>query len=75
MESLLLTGLGTLLGIALSLLAGELITVFKPLLTVTITWKWIGIAVAAAFGGALVAGLYPAWRATRVDMAEALTLE
>ena len=74
-ESLLLTGAGTAMGIGLSVLAGCLIGVLKPLLTVTITGKWIAIAVAAALVGALVAGLYPAWRASRVDMAETLTLE
>ena len=74
-ESLLLTGAGTAVGIALSFAASWAIEAGRPLLTVTITWEWIGIAVAAAAAGALLSGLYPAWRAVRVDVLEALTLE
>ena len=74
-ESLILTGAGTLAGIALSFLAGAGIEAVRPLLTVEITWPWIAIAIAAATGGALLSGLYPAWRAVRVDVVEALTLE
>ena len=33
------------------------------------------VAIHAAAAGALVSGLYPGWRATRVDMVEALTNE
>ena len=74
-ESLILTGFGTAVGIGLSFLAAWLIETSKPLLTVTITWHWIGVAVAAALVGAILSGLYPAWRAMRVDVAEALTAE
>jgi len=74
-ESLMLTGFGTGLGIAMSFLAGWLIQAIQPLLTVTITWQWIAIALAAAATGAVVSGLYPAWRAMRVDVVEALTME
>jgi len=74
-ESLLLTGVGAAVGIALGYLAAWGIQTAKPLYTVTITPRWIGIAVAAAAGGAVAAALYPAWRACRVDLLEALTLE
>jgi len=74
-ESLMLTGFGTGLGIALSFLAAWLIQTFKPLLTVSITWEWLAIAASAAAVGAVISGLYPAWRAMRVDVVEALTLE
>lgn len=74
-ESLLMTACGTAMGIALSFLAAWLIETFRPLLTVTITWQWVAIAVGAAAAGAMVSGLYPAWRATRVDMVSALTYE
>lgn len=73
-ESLLLTAAGTAAGVPVSLLVGWLIQTFT-LSTVTITWAWVGIALAAAAVGALAAGLYPAWRAIRVDVVEALTLE
>jgi ABC-type lipoprotein release transport system permease subunit len=74
-ESMILTGAGLVVGVALSFVAAWVIQALKPLLTVTITWEWLLIAVAAALGGAVISGLYPAWRATRVDMVEALTLE
>ncbi|MCJ7543820.1 MAG: ABC transporter permease [Phycisphaerae bacterium] len=74
-ESLLLTGAGFLAGVAMSFLAAQVIQTLRPLLTVTITWHWIAIAALAAAAGAIVAGAYPAWRATRVDVGEALSLE
>jgi ABC-type lipoprotein release transport system permease subunit len=74
-ESLMLTGFGTLVGIAMSFIAAWLIQAIRPLLTVTITWQWIAIALAAAAAGAVASGLYPAWRAIRVDVIEALTME
>jgi putative ABC transport system permease protein len=73
-ESLVLTAAGTAMGMGLSFVAAWAIGKFT-LYTVTITAAWLGIAVAAAFVGAVVSGLYPAWRATRVDMVQALTLE
>jgi ABC-type antimicrobial peptide transport system permease subunit len=74
-ESLMLTGFGTLMGIAMSFGAAWLIQTLRPLLTVTITWRWIAIALAAAAAGAVLSGLYPAWRAMRVNVVEALTME
>lgn len=74
-ESMLLTGFGTGVGIGLSFLAGAAIEAFKPLLTVTITWHWVVVAVLAAAAGSIISGLYPALRAVRVDVLEALTLE
>ena len=74
-ESLLLTGAGTAAGIGLSFAAAAGIEAARPLLTVSITWKWLGVAAAAAAAGAALSALYPAWRATRIDVAEALTLE
>jgi len=75
MESLLLTAAGVAAGLVMSLLAAWAIQEFGPLLTVTITWPWVATAVAAALAGALLSALYPAWRATRVDMVDVLTLE
>jgi len=74
-ESVLLTFAGTAVGVGLSFLAAWLIQTVSPLLTVTIELKWIVIAPAAAGVGAILSALYPAWRATRVDMAAALALE
>jgi putative ABC transport system permease protein len=74
-ESVLLTGAGTLAGIAMSFAAGWAIQAARPLLTVTITWQWLVTAVAAAAVGSVLSAIYPAWRAVRVDVVQALTLE
>ena len=74
-ESAILTAFGTGVGIAMSFAAAAAIEHFRPLLTVRISWRWIGIAIAAAAAGSLIAALWPAWRATRVDMVEALSHE
>ena len=74
-ESLLLTVAGATVGIAMSFPAAWLIEKFQPLLTVTITWQWIVIGMGTALLGATISAIYPAWRATRVDIVTALTLE
>ena len=74
-ESFLMTAAGVAIGIGLSVLAAWLIETYWPLLTVTITWRWIAIAIAASAAGAVVSALYPAWRATRVDIVAALSFE
>jgi putative ABC transport system permease protein len=74
-ESLLLTGMGFVVGVGLSLLAAVGIERFAPYLTVQITPEWVLWALAAALAGALVSAVYPAYRASRVDMLSALTYE
>jgi ABC-type multidrug transport system permease subunit len=74
-ESMLLTAAGAAVGGVMSAGAAWAIQTFKPLLTVTITWHWVAVAGGAALAGAILSGLYPAWRATRIDVVEALTLE
>ncbi len=74
-ESMLLTGVGTGVGIGLSFLAGWLVMMLRPLLTVQITWPWIVLSALVAVVGAFVSAAYPAWQATRVDMVEALAWE
>lgn len=74
-ESMALTAAGAGAGIVMSFAAAWLIERFRPDLTVAITARWVGIGLLAALGGGLAASLYPAWRAGRVDVAEAMTLE
>lgn len=74
-ESMLLTGGGVLLGVGLSFPARLAIEGARPDLRVEITLAWIGVALLAAVIGAVSAALYPAWHASRVDVADALTLE
>ena len=74
-ESILLTAAGVAIGIALSLLAAWLIRTYKPLMTPQTEWRWVATAVGVAFIGAMLSSAYPAYRATRVDVAAALSLE
>lgn len=74
-ESAILTVAGTIIGLALTAPAAWAITHFRPLLTVKMTWEWIAVAIGVAAIGSIFSGLYPAWRATRVDMVEALAIE
>ncbi|MFP4107105.1 MAG: ABC transporter permease [Phycisphaerae bacterium] len=74
-ESVLLTMIGLIVGIGLSFLAAWAIAAFQPLLTVTITMEWLGIALVASVLGALLSAVYPAYRAIRVDMVAALSYE
>ena len=74
-ESFLLTMGGCGIGIALSFAAGWAIEKSFPLLTVQISWDWIMTAILAAMVGAILSGSYPAWRATQVDMIEAMSWE
>jgi len=74
-ESILLTSAGAVAGIAMSFAAAWGIETFRPLLTVRITWEWIVAGLGLALAGAVLSALYPAWRATRVDMLEALTYD
>jgi hypothetical protein len=71
-EAGLLTLCGTILGIAMAFGAGQLIAHIKPLYTVEITPKWVLIAFGAATSGAVLSSIYPAWRASRVDMSQVL---
>ena len=71
-EAGLLTLCGTILGIAMAFGAGRLIAYLKPLYTVEITLEWVLIAFCAAGAGAVLSSIYPAWRASRVDMAQVL---
>ena len=74
-EALLLTAGGVAVGVAMSFAGGWIIETLLPLMTVTITLPWIAIAIAAAAAGAAISSIYPAWRAVKVDMVEALSFE
>jgi putative ABC transport system permease protein len=65
-EAMTLSGSGGILGIAIGLLLSQLIGAVTPLpASVSLPWVIIGFSVAVGVG--LVFGIYPAYRAARVD--------
>jgi putative ABC transport system permease protein len=74
-ESMLLTAGGTIVGIAMSFLGAYAIETYRPLLTVEISREFVVLGILVAIGGAFLSAVYPAWRATRVDMVEAIAWE
>ncbi len=74
-EAMLLTAAGAAMGIGLSFLAAWAIESVRPLLTVRISARWLLIAALASAVGATASSLFPAWRASRVDITKALALE
>jgi len=73
-ESVLLGSLGAVIGIPLGLGVGYAGASYAEVgFTVPVDWVVIAIAMGITIG--VVAGLYPAWRAARVDPIEALRYE
>ena len=74
-ETLVLTLLGSVLGIALTLLTRTLLHEINPGLTVLITTRWIFLSVMLALVGAALGAVYPALRAAAYDPVVALAYE
>ncbi len=74
-EAVVLCLAGTGVGIVLSFLAKWLIETLLPLNTVSIEWRWLGLAVLVGVVGGALSALYPAFRASRLDPATALSYE
>ncbi|RQG91128.1 FtsX-like permease family protein [Natrarchaeobius halalkaliphilus] len=73
-ESVILGMIGALVGVGLGLAIGYLGVNFLEW-PMAYPIDWIGIAIAMGVGVGVVSGLYPAWRAARVDPIEALRHE
>jgi putative ABC transport system permease protein len=74
LEAILLTGMGGVLGISVGYLIARLVNQYSPLPAMVPVWAVVaGLGVSIMVG--LVSGIYPAWRAARLDPVEALRYE
>ena len=74
-ETLILTLLGTSLGIALTFLMQAILKQANPGLTILISPSWLFSAVVLALVGASAGAIYPALRAASYDPVVALAYE
>lgn len=73
-EAVILTGIGGLLGLSIGQGLSLLINTYSPL-PAYIPWWAIAVSVVVSGGVGVVFGLYPAWKAARLDPIEALRFE
>lgn len=73
-EAVVLTGIGGLIGLVIGEIASFLMNTFSPLPAFVPFWAvLVGIGVSAAVG--IIFGMWPAWKAARLDPIEALRYE
>jgi putative ABC transport system permease protein len=73
-EAVVLTGIGGILGLIIGEIASLLVNAYSPLPAYVPLWAiFVGVGVSAAVG--IIFGLYPAWKAARLDPIEALSFE
>lgn len=73
-EAVVLTGIGGLIGLIIGEIASLLMNKFSPL-PAYIPWWAIVVGIGVSAGVGIVFGLYPAWKAARLDPIEALRYE
>lgn len=74
-EAITLAGFGGVLGIAIGASIGALIGFIQPDLPVAITWDSVALATGVSLAIGLFFGLYPAYRAARLNPIDALRYE
>ena len=73
LEALVISGLGGLLGVAIGLAGTNIVANFEKLPPI-FAWNALGLAAGLSVGTGFLFGLYPAWKAARVDPVIALRL-
>jgi putative ABC transport system permease protein len=73
-ESVIISGLGGLIGLGLGVGISKMIPKFSPMTTL-VDWSSAILAIAVAASIGIFFGFYPAWRAARLDPIEALRHE
>ena len=73
-EAAMLGGIGSLVAIPVGLAGGYIATSYADI-ALTLAPVWFAVAIAVGVLVGVVAGLYPAWRAARVDPIDALRYE
>jgi putative ABC transport system permease protein len=73
-EAVVLTGIGGVLGLIIGEVASLLMNRYSPLPAYVPLWA-IFVGIGASAGVGIVFGLYPAWKAARLDPIEALSFE
>jgi putative ABC transport system permease protein len=74
-ESVLLCLGGVVAGLGLAALLKTVIERALPLMTVSLTAQWIGVAAGLGIGGGILGALYPARKAARLDPVVSLSYE
>ena len=74
LEAVVLCQVGGLIGIALGGIGGNLVSLYFGI-SPSFPWDWAGIAVGGVTVVAVLFGLYPAWKAARLDPIESLRFE
>lgn len=79
LESLVITGIGGLLGLisglSLGFIASLIIQYYVPSWTFTVDWKWPVLAIMLALLTGVLSGLYPAYKASKMQPVECLRSE
>ena len=75
LEASTLTGIGGLIGIILGFLISLLLNLLMPTLPSHVPLIWVGIGFSVSVAIGLIAGIYPAFKASRLDPIEALRYE
>lgn len=74
-EAILICQLGGLMGILMGMFFGFAVSVWIFKASFLIPWNWIALGIVLCFIVGLASGIYPAWKAARVDPIESLRYE